>query len=111
MTNAKERGVSSQTIGRTILSAEPAIKRLVGIEGNFGEQAELTKDWVVQIVREVGNNGEVFERNIGTETRLGIPPRARSPLPNVSLTPHPSAERRLKRLTLHTPPPGTKQRM
>jgi hypothetical protein len=38
MINAKERGVSSQTISRTILSAEPGIKRLVGIEVNFGEQ-------------------------------------------------------------------------
>jgi general L-amino acid transport system substrate-binding protein len=73
MINAEELGVSSQTIDRALLSAKPEIKRLVGTEGNFGEQAGLTKDWAVQIVRQVGNYGEVFERNVGTESRLGIP--------------------------------------
>ena len=73
MINAEELGVSSQTIDRALLSAKPEVKRLVGSEGNFGEQAGLTKDWAVQIVRQVGNYGEVFERNVGTESRLGIP--------------------------------------
>jgi general L-amino acid transport system substrate-binding protein len=96
MINAKELDASSHTIGRAILSAEPAIERLVGIEVNFGEQAELTKDWVVQIVRQAGNYGEVFERSIGTATRLGIPR---------------GLDHLCRRYTLHTPPPGTKQRM
>jgi general L-amino acid transport system substrate-binding protein len=73
MINAEELGVSSQTIDRALLSAKPEVKRLVGTEGNFGEQAGLTKDWAVQIVRQVGNYGEVFERNVGTESKLGIP--------------------------------------
>ena len=38
---------------------------------NF-EQLGLTKDWVVRIVRQVGNYGEVFERNVGTGSKLGI---------------------------------------
>ena len=53
-------------------SNQPEIRRLLGVEGNFGEQLGLTKDWVVRIVKQVGNYGEVFERNVGTGSRLGI---------------------------------------
>ena len=42
------------------------------VEGNFGEQLGLSKDWVVRIVKQVGNYGEVFERNVGTGSKLGI---------------------------------------
>jgi general L-amino acid transport system substrate-binding protein len=73
MINAEELGVSSRTIDQAALSAKPEIKRLVGTDGNFGEQMGLTKDWAVRIVRQVGNYGEVFERNVGTGSRLGIP--------------------------------------
>jgi general L-amino acid transport system substrate-binding protein len=69
MINAKELGVSTEPFSRP----KPEIKRLVGTAGNFGEQAGLTKDWAVQIVRQVGYDGEVFERNVGTESRLVIP--------------------------------------
>ena len=44
---------------------EPDVKRLVGTEGNFGEQLGLSKDWVVRIVRLVGNYAEVYDRNVG----------------------------------------------
>jgi general L-amino acid transport system substrate-binding protein len=73
MIDAEELGVSSTTIDDAVRSAKPDIKRLVGTEGNFGEQAGLTRDWAVRIVRQVGNYGEVFERNVGTDSRLGIP--------------------------------------
>jgi hypothetical protein len=49
-------------------------------EGNFGGQAGLTKNWAVQIVRQVGNDGEVFERRVGTETRLVVPRTLDHPL-------------------------------
>jgi general L-amino acid transport system substrate-binding protein len=71
--NAEELGVSSKSIDQALRSNKPEIKRLTGAEGNFGEQAGLTKDWVVRIIRNVGNYGEIFERNVGIESRLGIP--------------------------------------
>ncbi len=46
---------------------------LVGNEGTYGEQIGLTRDWAVRIIREVGNYGESFERNVGAGSRLGIP--------------------------------------
>ncbi|CEJ13457.1 amino acid ABC transporter substrate-binding protein [Phreatobacter sp. AB_2022a] len=70
--NAEELGVSKANIEQMLQSANPEIRRLVGTEGNFGEALGLTKDWVVRIVRHVGNYGEVFDRNVGPNTRLGI---------------------------------------
>jgi general L-amino acid transport system substrate-binding protein len=73
LVNAEELGVSSKSIDEAVKSEKPEIKRLVGTEGNFGEQAGLTRDWVVRVVRNVGNYGEVFERNVGVQSKLGIP--------------------------------------
>lgn len=72
MLNAEELGVSSKTIDEALKSNLPEVRRLVGIEGNFGEQLGLTKDWLVRIVKHVGNYGETFERNVGTGSKLGI---------------------------------------
>jgi len=72
MINAEELGVNSKNVDESVKSNMPEIKRLVGTEGNFGEQLALTKDWAVRIVKHVGNYGEVFERNVGTGSRLGI---------------------------------------
>ena len=65
MLNAEELGVSSKNVDEALKSNQPEIRRLVGVEGNFGEQLGLTKDWVVRIVKHVGNYGEVFDRNVG----------------------------------------------
>jgi general L-amino acid transport system substrate-binding protein len=73
LVNAEELGVSSKSIDQALRSDKPEIKRLTGVEGDFGEQAGLTRDWVVRIIRNVGNYGEIFERNVGLESRLGIP--------------------------------------
>src|SRR5947207_8291737 len=72
MLNAEELGVSSRNVDEALKSNQPEIRRLLGVEGNFGEQLGLTKDWVVRIVRQVGNYGEVFERNVGAGSKLGI---------------------------------------
>ena len=73
MVNAEELGVSSVTVDEALKSNKPDVKRLVGTEGNFGEQLGLTKDWVVRILKHVGNYSEVYERNVGVKSRLGIP--------------------------------------
>jgi general L-amino acid transport system substrate-binding protein len=72
MVNAEELGISSKTVDEAVKSDKPDIKRLVGTEGNYGEQLGVTKDWVVRIVKHVGNYGEVFERNVGSGSKLGI---------------------------------------
>ncbi|MCP4765532.1 MAG: amino acid ABC transporter substrate-binding protein [Gammaproteobacteria bacterium] len=48
------------------------INRMVGTEGNFGEMIGLDKQWAVRAILAVGNYGEIFERNIGVNTPLGL---------------------------------------
>jgi general L-amino acid transport system substrate-binding protein len=72
MLNAEELGVGQKNIDEAMNSATPDVKRLVGTEGNYGEQLGLTKDWAVRIIKHVGNYGEVFERNIGQGSPLKI---------------------------------------
>jgi general L-amino acid transport system substrate-binding protein len=72
MLNAEELGVSSKNLDEALKSNMPEVRRLLGLEGAFGEQLGLTKDWVVRIVRHVGNYGETYDRNVGTGSKLGI---------------------------------------
>jgi len=73
MVNAEELGVGSATIEGALASNKPDVRRLVGNEGNYGEQIGLTRDWAARIVRLVGNYSDVYERNVGTKSRLAIP--------------------------------------
>ena len=73
MVDAEEQGVNSQTIGEALKSSKPEIRRLVGTDGDYGARLGLTTDWVVRIVKAVGNYGEVYDRNVGIKTPLGIP--------------------------------------
>jgi general L-amino acid transport system substrate-binding protein len=73
MLNAEELGISSKTIGVALGSASPDVRRLVGKEGKFGEQLGLSNDWAANLIRLVGNYGEVYERNVGVNSSLAIP--------------------------------------
>ena len=73
MLNAEELGVGARNIDEAMKSQRPAVSRLLGPEGNFGEQLGLTNDWAARIVRLVGNYGEVFEANVGTNSKLAMP--------------------------------------
>jgi general L-amino acid transport system substrate-binding protein len=72
MLNAEELGVNSKNVDEMLKSPNPEIKRLLGTEGNYGEQLGLTKDWAVRIIKHVGNYGESFERNVGEGSPLKI---------------------------------------
>src|SRR5437868_9527430 len=69
---AEELGLNSKNIDEAMSSDKPDVRRLVGTEGNYGEQLGLTKDWAVRIIKHVGNYGEVFERNVGQGSQLKI---------------------------------------
>ena len=71
--NAEELGIDSKNIGEAMKSKKPDVMRFVGTEGDYGEWLGLSKDWAARIVRHVGNYGEVYERNVGSGSRLGIP--------------------------------------
>ena len=71
--NAEELGVSSTNVEELAKSTKnPDIARLLGSEGEYGKDLKLNKDWAVQIVKQVGNYGEIFERNVGAGSQLKI---------------------------------------
>jgi general L-amino acid transport system substrate-binding protein len=73
MLNAEELGVTSKTIEQAMASDNPEVRRLVGLDGSAGTDIGLTSDWAARIIRLVGNYDEVFERNVGAGSKLGIP--------------------------------------
>jgi general L-amino acid transport system substrate-binding protein len=73
MVVAEELGINSKNIDEAMKSEKPEIKRFVGTEGAYGEQLGLSKDWAARIIRHVGNYAEVYDRNVGVNSPLGIP--------------------------------------
>ena len=71
--DAEELGVGSKTIGEAMNSQKPSVKRLVGTEGDFGKPLGLSNAWAANAIRTVGNYSEVFDRNVGAHSKLGIP--------------------------------------
>ena len=71
--NAEELGIKQAAIDDAVKSPNPNIKRLLGAEGEFGAQLGLANDWAARAVRAVGNYGEIYERNVGTQSKLSIP--------------------------------------
>ena len=71
--NAEELGVTSSNVEEMKSSENPEIQRLLGTAGDFGQHIGLSADWAYNIVKGVGNYGEMFERNVGPDTPLGLP--------------------------------------
>lgn len=71
--NAEEIGVNSRNLDEAQKSNRPDVRRLIGADGNFGQQIGLQRGWAMQAVKAVGNYSEIFERNLGTQSKLGIP--------------------------------------
>ncbi len=73
MLDAEELGVTSKNISQAMRSQKPEVMRLVGTTGDFGKQIGLTNGWSANVIKSVGNYGEVFERNLGAKSALAIP--------------------------------------
>jgi general L-amino acid transport system substrate-binding protein len=69
---AEEKGVTSANVDSMKNSKDPEILRLLGVEGSQGEELGLSKDWAYRIIKTVGNYSEIFERNIGVNTPIGL---------------------------------------
>jgi len=69
---AEELGITSKNVDEMKKSENPSIQRFLGISGDLGKDLDLDKNWAYSIVKQVGNYGEVFERNIGINTPLGL---------------------------------------
>lgn len=71
--NAEELGVDLKSVASAATSTKADVRRLVGAEGGLGESLGLSNDFAAKAIRAVGNYGEVFERNAGATSALGIP--------------------------------------
>lgn len=72
MINAEELGITSQNVDDMLNSKDPVIQRFLGVSPGNGKALGLDEKWVYNIIKQVGNYGEVFERNVGVNTTLGL---------------------------------------
>jgi general L-amino acid transport system substrate-binding protein len=70
---AEEKGLTSANVDSMKGSTnDPEVKRLLGVEGEYGKRLGLSNDFALNIVKMVGNYGESYERNIGPNTPVGL---------------------------------------
>jgi general L-amino acid transport system substrate-binding protein len=70
---AEESGVTSKNVDEMLKSTDPVIRRLLGVEGDLAKGLGLNNDWMVKVLKAVGNYGEIYERYLGPATPLNIP--------------------------------------
>lgn len=73
LVNAEEIGISSMNAGEVTTSHKPDVRRFSGLEGGFGRMLGLDDTWALHAVQAAGNYAEIYERNLGVASRLGIP--------------------------------------
>ena len=73
MVIAEEFGITSANVDQVKAESQnPEIRRMLGVEGEAGKQLKLNPDWAYNIIKQVGNYGESFERNVGEKTPLRL---------------------------------------
>lgn len=72
MINAEEYGINSKNADQMLKSKDPNIKRILGVDGPRGKGLGIRDDWGYQVVKQVGNYGESFERTVGEGSPLQI---------------------------------------
>lgn len=72
MIDAEEAGITSLNIDSIAATKTHRIRRLLNLEGDFGSPLGLDPKFIGNIIRAVGNYGEVYERNFGPETGAGV---------------------------------------
>src|SRR3990167_5588328 len=70
--NAEELGVTQANVDEMKAGENQDVRRLLGADGTFGEGIGLGNDWAANLIKAVGNYGEIFDRNVGAGSKLGI---------------------------------------
>ena len=70
--NAEEAGITKANVDKMLESTNPDVRRILGKEGEFGKGIVLAKDWAYQMVKQVGNFGEIFDATVGAGSRINI---------------------------------------
>ena len=69
---AEESGITSANVNEMKSSADPNIQRLLGVSGDMGQKLGVDNAWAFNAIKQVGNYGEIFERNVGQKTPLRL---------------------------------------
>lgn len=69
---AEEMGITSKNVDEMLKSTNPEVQRFLGVVPGNGKALGLDEKWAYNIVKLVGNYGEVFERNVGSKTPLAL---------------------------------------
>ncbi|MBW1979656.1 MAG: amino acid ABC transporter substrate-binding protein [Deltaproteobacteria bacterium] len=69
---AEELGITSKNVDQMLKSKNPKVQRFLGVIPGLGKDLGLSDKWAYNIVKQVGNYGEIFERNVGVNTPLGL---------------------------------------
>ena len=72
MLEAEEYGITSANVDEKTKSDNPNIQRILGVSGELGKGLKLDNKWAYNIIKQVGNYGESFERNLGKSTALKL---------------------------------------
>lgn len=72
MMEAEESGVTSENVDQMKSSDDANVQRLLGVSGSLGEELGLDNEWAYRVIKQVGNYGEVFERNVGKGSPLKL---------------------------------------
>jgi general L-amino acid transport system substrate-binding protein len=72
MLNAEELGIRQSNVDEKLKSDDPETRRLLGVEGQYGEGLGLTNDWAYRIIKHIGNYADSFERDLGQGSPLKI---------------------------------------
>lgn len=70
---AEELGINSKNVVEMLKSTNPEIRRFLGVDTDLGKQMGVSADWAYQIIKQVGNYGEMYNRNAGPGTKMNIP--------------------------------------
>jgi len=69
---AEELGITSKNVDKMLRSKDPRVQRFLGVIPGLGKDLGLSDKWAYNIIKQVGNYGEIFERNVGVNTPLGL---------------------------------------
>ena len=69
---AEELGITSANVDEMKNSNNPEVLRVLGVEGDYGQQLGLSKDWAYNVLKAIGNYAESFDRNIGPDTPIAL---------------------------------------
>ena len=69
---AEEFGITSKNVDDMLKSTNPEIQRFLGVTPGLGKALGVDENWVYNIIKQVGNYGEIFDRNVGPNTPLKL---------------------------------------